>query len=162
VSGWNQIAIDSLFLRNRLWNNLVALEHERRQAYRNLILDADAEVASVQGRLDAIEAERVILSTRKNAMRTKARSKQVDTADIDQEIKRLLEERKALQEQAKGLRERVKIEVKPLIAELEKQRYEKTKQLTKESGLWWCNSATVIAAYEVGRVNAMKASFSRF
>ena len=41
VRGWDQTDIDVLFLRNKLWNNLVALEHERRQAYRNLLLDAD-------------------------------------------------------------------------------------------------------------------------
>lgn len=87
VNGWNQTAIDVLFLRNKLWNNLVALEHERRQAYRNLLLDADTEVAGVHARLDAFEVERVSLITRKNAMRAKARSKQVDTAWIDQEIK---------------------------------------------------------------------------
>lgn len=156
VRGWDQTAIDVLFLRNKLWNNLVALEHERRQAYRNLLLDADTEVAGVQVRLDAIEVEKISLTTRKNAMRAKARSKQVDTAGIDQEIKKLLEERKILREQTKGLYERVKIEVKPLAAELDKQRYEKTKLLTKESGLWWCNSETVMAAYEVGRVRAMK------
>jgi hypothetical protein len=121
-----------------------------------LLLDADTEVAGVQMRLDAIEVERVSLTTRKNAMRAKARSKQVDTAGIDQEIKKLLEERKILREQAKGLYERVKIEVKPLAAELDKQRYEKTKLLSKESSLWWCNSETVMAAYEVGRVKAMK------
>jgi Putative transposase DNA-binding domain len=156
VSGWDKTAIDVLFLRNKLWNNLVALEHEKRQAYRNLLLDTDTELAAVQARLDAIEVEKVSLTTRKNALRAKARSRQVDTAEIDQEIKKLLEERKALGEQAKDLRERVKIEVKPLAAELDKQRYEKTKQLTKESGLWWCNSETVMAAYGVGRVKAMK------
>jgi hypothetical protein len=56
-------------------------------------------------------------------------------------IKKLLEERKTLREQSKSLYERVKIEVKPLAAELDKQRYEKTKLLTKESGLWWCNNS---------------------
>jgi Putative transposase DNA-binding domain len=156
VSGWDQTAIDVLFLRNKLWNNLVVLEHEKRQDYRNLLLDSDTELAIVQARLDAIEVEKVSLTTRKNAMRAKARSRQVDTAEIDQEIKKLLEERKSLGEQAKGLRERVKIKVKPLVAELDKQRYEKTKLLTKESGLWWCNSETVMAAYDVGRVKAMK------
>lgn len=156
VNGWNKTAIDVLFLRNRLWNSLVAKEHEQRQAYRNLILEADAEVATVQVRLDAIEAEKINLITRKNAERSKARSRQVVTTDIDQEIKKLLEERKTLRERAKSLCARVKAEVKPLATELEKQRYETIKHLTKESGLWWCNSSTVIAAYEVGRAKAMK------
>jgi hypothetical protein len=102
VNGWNQTAIDVQFLRNKLWNNLVALEHERRQAYRNLLLDADTEVADVQVRLDAIEIEKLSLTTRKNAMRAMASSKQVDTAGIDQEIKKLLDERKTLREQTKG------------------------------------------------------------
>lgn len=156
VSGWDQTAIDVLFLRNKLWNNLVAMEYERRQAYRNLLLDSDTELAALQARLDAIEVEKENLTIRKNTLRTKARSRQVDTAEIDQEIKKLLDERKALGEQTKALRELVKIEVKPFAAELDKQRYEKTKQLTKESGLWWCNSETVMAAFDVGRVKAMK------
>ena len=112
VSGWDQTAIDVLFLRNKLWNNLVALEHEKRQAYRNLLLDSDTELAALQARLDAIEVEKASLTTRKNALRAKARSKQIDTSEIDQEIKKLLEERKALGGQTKDLRERVKIEVK--------------------------------------------------
>jgi len=156
VSGWDQTAIDVLFLRNKLWNNLVAMEHDKRQAYRNLLLDSDTELAALQARLDAIEVEKASLITSKKALRAKARSRQVDTAEIDLEIKKLLEERKALGGQTKDLRERVKIEVKPLAAELDQQRYEKTKQLNKESGLWWCNSMTVIAAYEVGRLRAMR------
>ena len=139
VSGWDQTAIDVLFLRNKLWNNLVAMEHEKRQAYRNLLLDSDTELAAMQARLDAIEVEKASLITTKKALRAKARSRQVDTAEIDLEIKKLLDERKALGGQTKDLRERVKIEVKPLAAEIDKQRYEKTKQLSKESGLWWCN-----------------------
>lgn len=156
VSGWDQTAIDVLFLRNKLWNNLVAMEHEKRQAYRNLLLDSDTELAAMQARLDAIEVEKASLITSKKALRAKARSRQVDTAEIDLEIKKLLDERKALGGQTKDLRERVKIEVKPLAAEIDKQRYEKTKQLSKESGLWWCNSRTVIAAYELGRLRAMR------
>jgi hypothetical protein len=87
VSGWNQSAIDVLFLRNKLWNDLVALEHEKRQAYRNLLLDSDNELAALQARLDAIEVEKVSLTTRKSALRAKARSRQVDTTEIDLEIK---------------------------------------------------------------------------
>lgn len=113
VSGWDQTAIDVLFLRNKLWNNLVALEHEKRQAYRNLLLDVDTELAAVQARLDAIEVKKLSLTTRKNALRAKARSRNVDTTEIDQEIKKLLDERKVLGEQIKDLRERVKIEIKP-------------------------------------------------
>ena len=156
VKGWDQTAIDVLFLRNRLWNNLVAMERERRQAYRNLMLDADADLAAVQKRLDAIENERGKLVTRKNAGRAKARSRQTETAEIDHELKNLIEERKILRAQANLLRDRVKLEIKPRAIELEKQRYEKIKQLIKGSGLWWCNSATAVAAFDMARVKAMK------
>jgi hypothetical protein len=71
VSGWDQTAIDVLFLRNKLWNNLVAMEHDKRQAYRNLLLDSDTELAALQARLDAIEVEKASLITSKNALRVR-------------------------------------------------------------------------------------------
>jgi hypothetical protein len=113
AKGWDKRAIYVLFLRNRLWNSLVSLECELRQAYRKLMLAADTDLATLQKRLDSIEAEPGRLFTHKNAGRAKARSRGAGTHDIDRDLEDLIEERKILREQGKILRERVKIHATP-------------------------------------------------
>ena len=157
VSGWDQVAIDVLFFRNRLWNNFVALEHEHRQTYRDLIDNSSDDLMVLQRRIDAINLEIETLIAQKNAERSKARSRKIDYIDVDSNLNRLKESRKALQAMAKALYADGKLRVKPLADELEKNRYNKIKQLTQDSGLWWCNSETVFSAYQIARSKAMKA-----
>lgn len=156
VSGFDQAALDVLYLRNKLWNALVGLERGHRERYRALLTGSDNELSSIQSRLDEIERERSDLVARKKKVRAKVRSKNVDTSEIDAAIDVLIAERGELRGKAKALRAEVKEKIKPLIANLDRERYETIKQLTKESGLWWCNHETVVAAYDVARMKAMK------
>jgi hypothetical protein len=156
VAGFDQAAIDVLFLRNKLWNSLVELERAHRERYRSLITGSDEELSAIQARLDQIEAERAELVRRKKQARAMVRSKKVDTSEHDDRIDRLMAERSDLRAKAKDIRLRVKEKVKPAISDLEKERYEAVKRLIHEAGLWWCNQETVIAAYDVARVKAMK------
>lgn len=166
TSGFDQSAIDVLFLRNRLWNQLVELEQKSRAKYRELMLASDTTLAETQARIDAIDQERVDLIAQKKKVRSLARSKKVDTTVMDAAIERLLQERTGLREKARALREKVKVEIKPRAQELDKERYETVKKLIAESGLWWGNSETVVASYDVARVKAMKENaelrFKRF
>lgn len=158
VSGFDQAALDVLYLRNKLWNALVEQERGHRERYRALLTGSNDELSSIQSRLDEIERERSDLVARKKKVRAKVRSKNVDTSEIDAAIDVLIAERDELRGKAKALRAEVKEKIKPLIANLDRERYETIKQLTKESGLWWCNYETVVAAYDVARVKAMKAN----
>lgn len=156
VSGFDQAAIDVLFLRNKLWNSLVELERSHRERYRALITGSDDELSEIQARLDQIEEERAELVRRKKQARAMVRSKKVDTSEYDDKIDRLIAERSDLRARAKDIRLRVREKIKPAISDLENERYEAIKHLSHESGLWWCNKETVIAAYDVARVKAMK------
>jgi|GEM_PF-1702448 len=156
VAGFDKAAIDVLYLRNKLWNSLVELEKAHRERYRTLITGSDDELSKIQARLDQIEAERAELVKRKRQARAMVRSKKVDTSEHDDRIDMLMAERNDLRTKAKDIRLQVKEKVKPAIADLEKERYEAVKHLIHEAGLWWCNSETVIAAYDLARVKAMK------
>ncbi len=158
ISGFDQAAMDVLYLRNKLWNQLVELEKNSRAAYRALMLDSSEELSVIQTRIDAIEVERADLVSQKKKLRASVRSKKVDTAGIDAAVERLIAERTNLRAKAKQLREVVKVEIKPKAVELDKVRYAAVLALIKGSGLWWGNSETVIAAYDVARVRAMKES----
>lgn len=156
VDGFDQSVLDVLFLRNQLWNNLVALERENREKYRALMLSSSEELASLQTRIDETESARERLVAEKKSLRASVRSKKVDTSVIDASVERLIAERNALRSRAKEVREAIKEVIKPQAAALSQERYEAVKRLSAESGLWWCNSETVIAAYDVARVKAMK------
>ncbi|MFZ6649640.1 zinc ribbon domain-containing protein [Undibacterium sp. TJN25] len=156
VSGFDAAAQEHLFLRNKLWNNLVELEREHKARYRALFPESDAELELVQNRLDSIERAKADLLSRKKQLRAKERSKKADTAALDVEIGVLIAERKSLGARARELRVLARQTLAPRIAELEQARYDKVKQLVAASGLWWGNSETVVAAYDTARVKAMK------
>ena len=156
VSGFDQSALDVLFLRNKLWNNLVALEREHREQYRAAILDASPALQAMQDKMNALEEKRQELITQKKKMRSMVRSKKVDTSLLDVEIQKIMEEKSSLKEPLKTLRDEVKMMTREKTKEIDKERYEAVKKLCHESGLWWANYETVIASYDVARVRAMK------
>lgn len=166
ISGFDQEAIDVLFKRNKLWNDLVALEHNFRLKYRDFVLKSDEELQLIQSEIDSLSASIEELITAKKKLRQKERTAKVDDKFINETIRANKEKRKKLSEIAKEIRARVKIEIAPRIAELNSQHYENIKQVRKESGLWWGNYETVMEAYDAARVKAMKSNselrFKRF
>lgn len=158
TAGFDQDAIEHLFLRNKLWNTLVALDHQFRQRYRDLMLNSDEKLKSVQDSIDSINQEIEDLVENKKKLRQKERTKNIDSKLLDERINVLKAKRKSLSVDSKIERERVKVEIKPQIDLLNTERYEAKKLAYKESGLWWGNYETVIAAYDIASQKAMKSN----
>lgn len=158
IEGWDDQALHVLFLRNRLWNNFVALEHAHRNDYRTLMHNASPELTGIQARIEAIEIKRKTIAnppmdadpiTTDSALPQRPTQKKDDQDTLYAELKQLRLKAKQLREEIKGL-------IKPLVTELQTQRYRRVRELVRDSGLWWCNSRTVEDAYEFGRSRAMQ------
>lgn len=158
TSGFDEKAIDQLYLRNKLWNTLVAQHHEFRNKYRALMLASDDILKSLQDEINAIQVEIESLVSDKKKLRQKERTKNVDSKLLDARINNLKSKRKELNFAVKTERERVKVKIKPQIEQLNSDAYEAKKNAYNESGLWWGNYETVVAAYDVASQKAMKSN----
>lgn len=151
---WGEDCREQLFLMNRLWNQLVEIEHGQRAQYR-AIVNADDEIAPIQRRIDALNAERERLVTERNQRRQQARAK-LDMTEIKVRLKEISAERKDLAAERKEIAARIKERIKPLADKLHAERVEAVKKARNAAGLWWGNYNAVCGDYETARSRAMK------
>ena len=156
-------------LQARFWNDLVEIEHEFSQRYRDVMNNADEKISSlneeVGRRREEIEALRGEIKER----RKKARSGRVDDSEIKKKVAELLAENKHLIQELKDYRAEVKIMVKPRLHELESERRARVKELRQQyaaEGLYWGNYNAVLTSYQTARSRSMQSGgelhFRRF
>lgn len=143
--------------QNRLWNKLVEIENEARDAYRKALIDSDTELASLQVQADTEQALIDQSIEARNKDRAAKRSKKTDAAsNYAQVIKDAGLRQKALRAAMRDIKERARTAAKPLIEAAELERRAKVKVAVSEAKLWWAHSETVIARFDVARIKAMK------
>lgn len=156
---WRKDCADHLFLMNKLWNQLVEIERENTRRYFEII-GADPSVAEVQTPLTAKIEQRRKLVEERNARRAAARSRRVDTSDLDEGIEQLSSEIRTLTVEAKKRRQvaRKQYKVELDVLEAERKKQVKTACQPEHSGLWWSNYNAVRDAYDVARSRALKSN----
>lgn len=152
---WGDDCQEHLWLCNKLWNRFVEIEQENRKKYLE-IFRQDDELRSAEDAIIALQTVRTERIAQRNAVRAKARSKSVDSAEIQDEIKDLSRRITEIVKQASVRRRTVRPVYGEQIRALEMERRALVKKARQESGLWWSNYNMVQARYEKARSKAMK------
>jgi hypothetical protein len=157
TSGFDQSAVDVLYKRNKLWNRFVEIERANRVEYREIVTASSPALTAIQDQINAIDAQFTELSEAKKKARQQARNKKdADTAGFDAQMNVLKDQLKELRIKAKELRVGAKENAAPALEALETRRRTAVRESLQQDGLWWGNNETVLDAYNVARVKAMK------
>ncbi|MGO9234214.1 MAG: zinc ribbon domain-containing protein [Methylocella sp.] len=153
--GWDDECEDELRKMTRLWNSLVEIERDCAAKYR-AIRSGHAELAEAEATLASINAgiEAAVSETKKR--RATARSKKIDTSDIETQVKKAREKRKIIAARVKELRAIAREAMRAQLAAVEDDRKERVKSARQNSGLYWGNYNAVIASYDIARSKALK------
>lgn len=150
---WGEDCLEHLYLQNRLWNRLVEIDHEAREAVQALT-KSDKRVQALQEKIEGKLALRAALDKERKALRQRAR-KNVDTSLQQRQIKKLSGDIKDLTPKLKEARRRARERQKPTLEVIDTRRFEAAKEARQQSGLWWGNYNAVCASYERARGRAM-------
>lgn len=155
---WNRECDDQLYQQNRLWNALVAIDRQFRERYRQLLSENRA-VAAAEAAMTLLLAEQRNLITERKRRRAAARSKSIDTSDIETRLTELRPLISAQAATAKAAKLAAKETITEQRKELSNEHFEavkKTCQNAVADGLWWSNCNAVHKSYQTARVRAMK------
>ena len=153
---WDEECQTQLWLKNKMWNNLVETERKHREEYYNIV-NQYSTVAKLEEKKQplmerALEIKQEIKNIRKSA-RTLAKT---ETAALTTELKEINKKVKELNIKLKEKRAIARVKLKPHLVALEQQRREKVKEIRQNSGLWWGNYNDVVSRYDVARDRAIK------
>ena len=156
-------------LQARFWNDLVEIDHEFSQRYRDVMNNADEKISSLNEDVGKRQKEVDALRAEIKERRKLARSGRIDCSDIREKIAQHIKENKLLIEELKAYRAEVKIMVKPRLHELESERRARVKALRQRyaaEGLYWGNYNAVLTSYQTARSRVMQSGgelrFRRF
>jgi len=152
---WDHDCQEHLWLENKLWNQLVEIEHNHQEKFK-AITGADIAVGAKETILADMLLRKGEASKRKKLHRSEARSKKIDTSLLDRTIKDLTVQIKELRLDLKSLRKISQDKNKEALEALETARKESVKHARNSSGLWWGNYNAVVATYNIARVRGMK------
>lgn len=139
---------NQIYKKNQLWNKLVEIEREYRQAVRELITPSDNHIDTLKSELESIRAE---IKAKRKAAR-----KSVDISDLKTKADKLKEELKTAIEVNKVNKKAIIEANKEKINLLDQKRKEQVKQISSESDLYWLNKEDVLASYDTARKRAMR------
>ncbi len=140
--------INEIYRKHQLWNQLVELEHSHRQEVRKILAVPDDPVVLLIEELKAVREE--IKTARK-----KARSGKVDVSTLQKQAKILKEKISTAKIKQAEKNKKIKEASKETIKQLEQERRQAVKALTKASGLYWVNYEEVVNNYDLARRRAM-------
>ncbi len=154
---WDSDAREHLFLMNKLWNTLVAIEHENYEKWSQVFcIDGEYDTLrqafeTASAKIDELWKERLALRAR-----TRAKASEQDT-DYGNQIKEAKTLASDLWKKVKARRSSIKDnpEIVEKLKDLEADRRERVKEARNASGLWWPNYNAVVASYDVARSKAM-------
>jgi transcription initiation factor IIE alpha subunit len=145
ISG-EEALLDQLRRKNKLWNELVAVERNYRENVRSNLIEAELD-NKIKTLVDELENIKEEINKRKK----RARSGRVDLQELKARAKELKNQLKQLRTEAKEIKKRLAEENKELLDEAETERRKLQKAAQRESGLYWCNYDDVIASYTIAR-----------
>ncbi len=153
-ANWGPDCDDELARQSALWNRLVEIERDHRNAYFALIGE-NSDVAAMEAELAAKIERRDTLRADQKGRRQKARSRKIDDGDLRTEIQALTGEIKALSADLKAKRKEVRETLKEPLRVLSDARFAAVKAARQQSGCWWGNYNAVVGSYEVARKRAL-------
>lgn len=143
--------------QNALWNALVSVDNDYKDARRQALKDGDPEYDLLT---KCSDAELKLLSE------LYEREKVLPGPEVKRDIGDAKERLKVFNQGIKEGLLRAKIAAKPLLEQCELDRRAAVSSACKSSGLWWSHSETVLAAFDIARVAAIKSGkplrFRRF
>ena len=148
ISGETEMT-EEIYRKHQLWNQLVELEHGHRQEVRKILAVPDDPVAPL---VEELKNTREKIKT----ARQKARSGKVDVSVLQEQAKILRERLSAAKVEQAEEKRKIKEAGKEKLKELEQERRQAVKVLTKASGLYWINYEEVVGNYDLARRRAMK------
>jgi transposase/ribosomal protein S15P/S13E len=153
------VALEQLFMQNRFWNDLVAVDKEFRGRYHDIINGYDDKIISLNNQINEITNRITELREHIKAQRKRQRKGKVSVDGSKEEIAALISKRKPLYDELKTYKAEVKIAIKPLLHKLDSEHKAKIKSLRQEyaaKGLYWGNYNAVLDSYLTARSRAMK------
>jgi chorismate mutase len=152
-------ALEQLFMQNRFWNDLVAVDHEFRGRYNGIINGYDENIISLNNQIDEITSRIAEIRADIKTKRKNQRNVKVSVDGSKEEIQALIARRKPLYEEVKKYKAEVKIAIKPELHALDSERKARVKSLRQQyagKGLYWGNYNAVLDSYLTARSRAMK------
>ena len=142
-----------------LWNRLVAIETEHREAVR-AISGEDREVIEIKREFDALVHDIQEAIGERAKRRAKVRSKaKADAADLDTQIANLKQRRREIASQLKISSKRAYGQNRERLRALEEKRRAAVKRARQEAaaaGLWWGHYNAIIASYDLARQRTIR------
>jgi hypothetical protein len=166
---WGKDCSDHLFLQNKLWNRLVEIYRENRNAYASLI-GSDNDVAVINSEIDAVKLSLIEMGNQRKELRKSGRAKTgVHTERLDQKNSEAKLHLKSLLLQSKEKKIAAKEQINAAstaLKDLSAHHYDLIKDARNASGLWWGNYNAVCKSYDIARSRALKTgaelNFHRF
>lgn len=147
-------AENQLRLQISFWNELVGLDREFAQRYRQMTNNANETIASLNKQVDNKKDELVTLREEIKKKRIKLKSGKADDSAVKQKVTTLVKDIKLLIGELRACRSEVMIMLKPRLSDLEAERRDRVKKLRREfaaRGLYWGNYNAVLGSYQTAR-----------
>jgi hypothetical protein len=145
------IAIEQMFRRNELWNQIVKIDNDVRTK-----MDAALFAGAQEEKLGSIREKLKELRSRLATLRADPKSSKAERDQVRAQVKAaVLEVRTALDE-VKRARKANAEENRAFMRELDADRLRRIRQAQVHTGLYWCSRTEVLRNYEVARRRAMK------
>lgn len=151
---WGPDCYEHLWLQNRLWNQLVEIEHGYREQYRELVAQ-HPETAPLEAEMSELKAEQAELRKERKAKRQRERA-DVKMPEVNARLKVLAQQVKSLGAELRAARKLAREALKEPVAALNSERFEAVKLARQQSRLFWGNYNAICQSYEVARGRAMK------
>lgn len=151
---WGPDCDAELWRQRRLWNTLVAIHEESRDAYQALLAE-DPEVAELTAERDHLKAECASLDIERKKARTAARGK-AKTPELDARIREATAALAGVSARLREAKTRSKAARHAQVEALNAKHLQDVKDARNASGLFWCNYNAVCQSYQVARSRIMK------
>lgn len=153
---WGKDVSDELWRSNRFWNQLVEIERQNSEQYRQIMASSES-LRTISQDIEALETERMMVIEERSRRRSSVRSKaNADTGDLDERLDIIRDALRPLYAARKKLSMQARAELKPVLDELEIDRKAKVKLARQSSGLFWGNYNAVIDSFNVARSKTLK------
>lgn len=108
---WGDDCDQQLFLMNKLWNSLVEIEQQHRQAYFELMKE-DSQVAEVSEQIELLSQDKKEAVAERNSLRKKYKTRNAPgTESLDKRLKEISETLRELSIKAKERRAKARKEL---------------------------------------------------
>ncbi len=144
-------------LQISFWNQLVGLDREFVQRYREMTDNANEKISSLR---EELERKQLEINTLRGAIKKSATGRQSnEKLEARQKIAALLDECRSLIGELKTCRSVARIIIRPRLHDMEAERQGRVKELRQRyaaEGLYWGNYNAVLRSYQTARSRAVQ------